>query len=129
MPPLLNAQSITKAFGPRPLFRDLSFTVDEGARIGLIGPNGAGKSTLLKILAGEETADTGDLAIRKRTRFSYVSQASDFVAGQTVWSVMEDAVREAKVPSAEWDRQIRETLGRGGVTAFAAAASVPACGL
>ena len=45
MPPLLNAQSITKAFGPRPLFRGLSFTVDESARIGLIGPNGAGKST------------------------------------------------------------------------------------
>jgi len=55
MPPLLNAQNITKAFGPRPLFRELSFTIDEGSRIGLIGPNGAGKSTLLKILAGEET--------------------------------------------------------------------------
>ena len=58
MPPLLNAQNITKAFGPRPLFRDLSFTIHEGARIGLIGPNGAGKSTLLKILAGEEKPDT-----------------------------------------------------------------------
>src|SRR3984885_2884827 len=118
MPPLLNAQNITKAFGPRPLFRSLSFTVDEGARIGLIGPNGAGKSTLLKILAGQETPDTGELAIRKRTRVSYVSQASDFAAGQTVWSVVEDAVRKAKVPSAEWDRQIRETLGRAGFLDF-----------
>jgi ABC transport system ATP-binding/permease protein len=118
MPPLLNAQNITKAFGPRPLFRSLSFTVDEGARIGLIGPNGAGKSTLLKILAGEETPDTGELAIRKRTRVSYVSQASEFDAEQTVWSVMEDAVRKAKVPSAEWDRQIRETLGRAGFLDF-----------
>ena len=123
MPPLLNAQTITKAFGPRPLFRELSFTIDEGSRIGLIGPNGAGKSTLLKILAGEETPDTGELSVRKRTRISYVSQISDFVAGQTVWSVMEDAVRAAQVPTTDWDKEIRETLGRAGFTDFAAAAA------
>jgi len=123
MPPLLNAQNITKAFGPRPLFRELSFTVDEGTRIGLIGPNGAGKSTLLKILAGEVEPDAGELSIRKRTRTSYVSQISDFEAGQTVWSVMEDAVREARVPAAEWDRNIRETLGRAGFKDFAVAAA------
>src|SRR5882757_2592699 len=123
MPPLLNAQNITKAFGPRPLFRELSFTVDEGARIGLIGPNGAGKSTLLKILAGEVEPDAGELSTRKRTRTSYVSQISDFEAGQTVWSVMEDAVREARVPAAEWDRNIRETLGRAGFKDFTVAAA------
>src|SRR5882757_4148704 len=123
MPPLLNAQNITKAFGPRPLFRELSFTVDEGARIGLIGPNGAGKSTLLKILAGEVEPDAGELSTRKRTRTSYVSQISDFEAGQTVWSVMEDAVREARVPTAEWDRNIREPLGRAGFKDFTVAAA------
>lgn len=122
MPPLLNSQYITKAFGPRPLFRDLSFTVEEGARIGLIGPNGAGKSTLLKILAGDVEPDAGELAIRKRTRTSYVSQVSDFDAGQTVWSVMEEAVRDARVPHEEWDRLIRETLGRAGFIDFAAEA-------
>jgi ABC transport system ATP-binding/permease protein len=123
MPPLLNAQNITKAFGLRPLFRELSFTIEEGSRIGLIGPNGAGKSTLLKILAGEETPDSGELSVRKRTRVSYVSQISDFVAGQTVWSVMEDAVRAAQVPITDWDKEIRETLGRAGFTDFAAAAA------
>jgi ATP-binding cassette subfamily F protein uup len=123
MPPLLNAQNITKAFGPRPLFRELSFTVDEGARIGLIGPNGAGKSTLLQILAGEVEPDSGELSMRKRTRTSYVAQISDFETGQTVWSVMEDAVREARVPAAEWDRNIRETLGRAGFKDFAVAAA------
>jgi ABC transport system ATP-binding/permease protein len=123
MPPLLNAQNITKAFGPRPLFRELSFTVDEDARIGLIGPNGAGKSTLLQILAGEVEPDSGELSMRKRTRTSYVAQISDFETGQTVWSVMEDAVRDARVPAAEWDRNIRETLGRAGFEDFAVAAA------
>jgi len=128
MPPLLNAQSITKAFGPRPLFRGLSFTVDESARIGLIGPNGAGKSTLLKILASEVEPDAGELSIRKRTRTSYVEQSSEFRAGQSVWSVMEDAVRETGVHAAEWDRQavdrrIRETLGRAGFKDFTVAAA------
>jgi ABC transport system ATP-binding/permease protein len=122
MPPLLNAQNITKAFGPRPLFRNLSFTIEEGARIGLIGPNGAGKSTLLKIMACDFEPDAGELAIRKRTRTSYVSQVSDFAAGQTVWSVMEDAVRDARVPHEEWDRLIRETLGRAGFGDFTAQA-------
>ena len=123
MPPLLNARNITKAFGPRPLFRELSFTVDEDARIGLIGPNGAGKSTLLQILAGEVEPDAGELSMRKRTRTSYVAQISDFETGQTVWSVMEDAVRDARVPAAEWDRNIRETLGRAGFEDFAVAAA------
>jgi DNA polymerase (family 10) len=61
MPPILNAQGLTKAFGATALFREISFTVSDGDRIGLIGPNGAGKSTLLKVLAGDEDADAGDV--------------------------------------------------------------------
>ena len=68
MPPILNAQAITNQFGATPLFREISFTVDDGARIGLIGPNGAGKSTLLAVLAGQVEADSGEVAVRKRAR-------------------------------------------------------------
>jgi ATP-binding cassette subfamily F protein uup len=72
MPPILNAQGISKRFGAIPLFQDLSFTVADGDRIGLIGPNGAGKSTLLKVLAGDEDTDSGEVALRKRARIGYI---------------------------------------------------------
>src|SRR4051794_41967569 len=62
LPPIINAQRISKAFGAKPLFRDVSFTVSEGDRIGLIGPNGSGKSTLLRILAGTVSPDVGEVA-------------------------------------------------------------------
>ncbi len=96
MPPILNAQAITKAFGATPLFRDISFTVSDGDRVGLIGPNGAGKSTLLKILASEEDADAGDVAVRKRARIGYVRQESTFADGLTVRSVLEEALKQGR---------------------------------
>jgi ATP-binding cassette subfamily F protein uup len=84
LPPILNAQGICKSFGADPLLRDVAFTVEERARIGLIGPNGSGKSTLLGILAGDIEPDSGEVATRKRTRLSYVAQQSEFVPGTTV---------------------------------------------
>jgi ABC transport system ATP-binding/permease protein len=59
LPPIINVQNISKAFGAKPLFEDVSFTVSEADRMGLIGPNGSGKSTLLRILAGDATARQG----------------------------------------------------------------------
>jgi len=66
--PIINAQGISKHFGASPLFQNISFTVSEGDRIGLIGPNGSGKSTLLRILAGDVSPDSGEIAVRKRIR-------------------------------------------------------------
>jgi len=114
MPPILNAQGLTKAFGATPLFRDISFTVSDGDRIGLIGPNGAGKSTLLKVLAGDEDADSGDVATRKRARIGYVQQESTFAPGLTVRDVLEQALVKANIAEAEHEGRLRETSGRTG---------------
>jgi ATP-binding cassette subfamily F protein uup len=113
LPPIINAERISKAFGAKPLFQDVSFTVSEGDRIGLIGPNGSGKSTLMRILAGIEEPDAGDLAIRKRLRLSYVEQESKFEPGDTVRSVVERAVQRS-APDSEHVVHFAEILGRAG---------------
>lgn len=123
MPPILNAQGLSKSFGATPLFRDISFTVSDGDRIGLIGPNGAGKSTLLKVLAGDEDADAGDVAMRKRARVGYVRQESNFAAGRTVRQVLEAALAAGHVSEAEREGKLRETSGRTGLTDLNAEAS------
>ncbi len=114
MPPILNAQGVSKRFGAVPLFENLSFTVSDGDRIGLIGPNGAGKSTLLKVLAGDENSDTGDVALRKRARVGYIRQESTFAPGLSIRQVLEKALEEAKVSEAEHEGRLRETGGRVG---------------
>ncbi len=123
MPPILNAQGISKRFGAVPLFDEISFTVSDGDRIGLIGPNGAGKSTLLKVLAGEEDADAGDVAMRKRARIGYVKQESTFADGLTIRDVLEAAMVTAGVPEGEREGKLRETGGRVGFADTAAIAS------
>ncbi|HEY3704324.1 MAG TPA: ABC-F family ATP-binding cassette domain-containing protein [Terracidiphilus sp.] len=114
MPPILNAQSVTKQFGAVPLFRSISFTVEDGDRIGLIGPNGAGKSTLLAVLAGQEDPDAGELAVRRRARTAYVPQDSQFEPGLTVREVLERAMTAAHVSEAEREGRLRELAGRTG---------------
>ncbi len=114
MPPILNAQGVSKRFGAVPLFQEISFTVSDGDRVGLIGPNGAGKSTLLAVLAGEQDADAGEVAVRKRARIGYVKQESNFAEGLTVREVLVAALEGAAVPEAEREGRLRETGGRIG---------------
>ncbi|HKD61932.1 MAG TPA: ABC-F family ATP-binding cassette domain-containing protein [Terracidiphilus sp.] len=123
MPPILNAQSITKQFGATPLFRDISFTVEDGARIGLIGPNGAGKSTLLAILAGAIEPDAGELAVRKRSRAAYVPQDSRFAEGLSVGQVLGSALAAEHVGGQEREGRLRELAGRAGFADLTAEAA------
>jgi ATP-binding cassette subfamily F protein uup len=114
MPPIMNAQGVSKRFGATPLFEKISFAVNEGDRIGLIGPNGAGKSTLLAVLAGEMEPDAGEVSVRRRARIGYVKQISEYDKGATVRSVLEAALESASVPANEREQRLRETLGRAG---------------
>ena len=114
MPPIINIQNISKAFGAKPLFEDVSFTVSEGDRIGLIGPNGSGKSTLLRILGETEQPDSGNVAVRKHLQLSYVEQDSRFAAGASVRTVVEKAIERSLSRSTERGAHFAETLGRAG---------------
>src|SRR5580698_6762050 len=75
---LLNCQSVSKSFGIRTLFQDLSFSIFTEERVGLIGPNGAGKSTLLKIIAGIEKPNTGIVSAKRGLKVGYVPQSCEF---------------------------------------------------
>jgi len=123
LPPIINAQGISKAFGTNPLFQNVSFTVSEGDRIGLIGPNGSGKSTLLRTLAGKMDPDSGEVAFRKRVRLNYVEQDSRFEPGDTVRSVVENVLERSGTEPAERGTLFAETLGRAGFEDFDAQAA------
>ena len=84
MQPLLDVQNISKRFGERILFENISFSIGEGQRIGLIAQNGTGKTTLLSMLCGEESCDSGDIIFRNGIRVGYLRQEPKFPEGATV---------------------------------------------
>lgn len=77
---LLNSHSLSKSYGSKLLFKDITFGIFKGDKIGLIGPNGAGKSTLLKILCSIDSPDTGTLSLKKFLKVGYVPQSSTYDA-------------------------------------------------
>src|SRR3954470_22320889 len=111
---LLSVQNLTKAFGPRPLFSDLSLDLRAGERVGLIGPNGSGKSTLLRLLAGREEPDAGTRALRRTARLGYLSQDDTFAPGQTVREVLLAALAGEPMEDHEREVQAATTLTRVG---------------
>ncbi len=111
---LFNASSISKSFGARLLFENISFGLSDGDRLGLIGPNGSGKSTLMQILAGKETADDGVCSLRKLTRLAHVPQESTFTPGLSIREVLEQAIADSPIPEDERDTRLHLTLGRTG---------------
>jgi ATP-binding cassette subfamily F protein 3 len=84
---MLTVAGLSKAFGGRQLFDDVSLTLLSGERVGLVGPNGAGKSTLLKIILGQEQPDAGEVTFIRGTRFGYLPQESEPAGNETVLDI------------------------------------------
>ena len=84
MTPILQVENLTKSFGDRVLFEDISFGLAEGQRVGLIARNGSGKTTLLNILAGKEGHDSGTVTYRRDLRMGYLEQTPHYPAELTV---------------------------------------------
>ncbi len=84
MTPYLDVQNLTKSFGAQTLFRNISFSVGEGQKVGLIAKNGTGKSTLLEILAGKEGYDDGQIIYRNDIRVGYLEQTPKFDPDESV---------------------------------------------
>lgn len=81
---ILVVEHLSKSFGERILFEDISFGLSHGSKVALVARNGAGKSTLLSILAGEDTADSGKISFNKSSTVGYLKQEPEFYEHDTI---------------------------------------------
>ncbi|OBX18551.1 energy-dependent translational throttle protein EttA [Erythrobacter sp. QSSC1-22B] len=95
---VIEAKNITKSYGDKLLFENLSFMLPPGGIVGVIGPNGAGKSTLFKILTGKETPDSGTVEIGDTVHLGFVDQSrGDLNPKNNVWEEISDGHDYMKV--------------------------------
>lgn len=86
----LSVENLSKAFGERKLFSNISFGISQGQKIALVGINGAGKSTLMKIIMGLEIPDTGNVAINQQVKVAYVHQNPVFEGSMSIYQTIFD---------------------------------------
>ena len=90
---VIEAKNLTKAYGDKLLFENLSFMLPPGGIVGIIGPNGAGKSTLFKIITGKEQPDSGTIEIGSTVHLGYVDQSRDHLnPANNVWQEISDGL-------------------------------------
>ena len=83
---VIEVKNVSKAYGDKILFENLSFSIPPGGIVGVIGPNGAGKSTLFRLITGQETPDTGEVDIGETVRLGFVDQSRDDLdPNKNVW--------------------------------------------
>jgi ATP-binding cassette ChvD family protein len=88
---VIAAEQISKAFGDRLLFENLSFKLPPGGIVGIIGPNGAGKTTLFKMITGQEQPTSGTISVGDTVKLAYVDQSRDVLEpGKSIWQVIAD---------------------------------------
>jgi ATP-binding cassette subfamily F protein uup len=104
-----SVENISKSFGIRTLFKNITINIEEGDKIALVARNGSGKSTLMKIVAGLETADTGTVWIHKDIRTVMLQQDNDFDPNKTIW----DNVLRLDHPVIKLVKEYEEFLEQG----------------
>ncbi|MEY3634857.1 MAG: hypothetical protein RLZZ61_1267 [Pseudomonadota bacterium] len=83
---VIEVKNVTKAYGDKLLFENLSFTIPQGGIVGVIGPNGAGKSTLFRLITGQEVPDSGEVEIGETVKLGFVDQSRDDLdPNKNVW--------------------------------------------
>ncbi|QLC24186.1 energy-dependent translational throttle protein EttA [Parasphingopyxis algicola] len=90
---VIEAEGLSKAYGDKLLFEDLTFSLPPGGIVGVIGPNGAGKTTLFKLITGQEEPDDGDIAVGETVKLGYVDQSRDALdPNHNVWEEVSDGL-------------------------------------
>jgi energy-dependent translational throttle protein EttA len=88
---VIDLQGVSKAFGDRVLYENVTMSIPKNAIVGIIGPNGVGKSTLFRILTGQETPDTGTVTIGDTVKMSYVDQShAALLPEKTIYEIISD---------------------------------------
>lgn len=110
---ILNIEHVSKVFGEKTIFDDVSFGIQEGDKIGIIGINGTGKTTLLRMIAGVEEPDSGQIIKQNGIRLAYLSQHPSFPEGATVLSYAFDGIVEN-----DWalKSEVKSALNKLGIT-------------
>ncbi|MBS1979287.1 MAG: ABC-F family ATP-binding cassette domain-containing protein [Bacteroidetes bacterium] len=99
----LSAESVSKSFHDKWLFKDISFGISQGEKIALVGNNGVGKSTLLKILTGELQTDTGEVVVREGIRLGFLTQQPEVAADVPVKDILFDPSNKVAAAVKEYE--------------------------
>jgi len=99
---VIQCTGLTKSYGNRILFENMTFTVPPGAVVGIIGPNGAGKTTLFRIITGQEQPDAGSIKLGETVKLAYVDQSRDVLdPDKTIWEMISEGYDTVKLGSRE----------------------------
>ena len=108
---ILNIEHVSKLYGDKWIFDDISCGIQEGEKVGIIGINGTGKTTLLRIISGEEEPDRGQVIRQNGLKLAVLSQNSDFPAEETVLSYAASAIRQEEWDADNEAKSMLNTLG------------------
>ncbi len=109
---MIHLTNITKQYGPRVLYKDGSFQIRPGDKIGLVGPNGAGKTTIFRIITGEEGVDSGTVSVEGKTVVGYFSQSVGEMSGRSALEEVKAGagrVSELAQKLKEYERRLEDS--------------------